>query len=209
MKGSQSDDAVFMGDTFFETTWGPLAHVILIADPMPGAPLEKEVWDSWDDRCNYVGVEDFDPGPRYRKQKIGKDEQSFPALHAAHAVRVDLQSVIGVARTYLSKIKSDPRYDQERSRSGERLLKRGDRMSAEIGIWPWALPGVRNLALAEELPPAWNWQKANLVHPGYALRGYDSPIEGMTRGQVKKLAKEQPDRFNDLFEAGLASRASS
>lgn len=172
-----------MADTFFKTTWGPLTGVILIADSLPGAPTDEEVWKSWEDRCLYIGDEEFDPQRQYRAQVVGKNERSFPALHAAHAVQIEGFSVLSVARTYPSDSRQvDERADRNRpdrpkspsgtrSKTAERLVKRGARMWAEIGAWPWALDDVRDFALVEKLPPTWTWKKASLVHPGHALRG--------------------------------------
>lgn len=78
---------------------------------------------------------------------VAKGERSFPALHAAHAVRIGRHLPIEIAHTYPSAMQSRRHLGTEhnrderapsytRSKTGERLLKRGDRLWAEIGAWP-------------------------------------------------------------------------
>lgn len=148
-----------MVDSFLVVCYGPLQGVTLIAQPLEDAPSEEAVWASWERRCLYVGDEELDLTAQRWAQWV---REPYPALHASHGVRVLGRPAIEVGHTYPSAIQIDDRHDRDeampsksRSRTGERLVKRGDRLWALIGAWPWALPNVRERALAEQLPPRW------------------------------------------------------
>lgn len=160
MRGSLSEVPIRVADSFFSGAYGPKSDVILIADPLPGAPTEEEVWASWERRCVYVGDEELDLDEQRWAQWT---REPYPALHAAYAVRIDGRPPIEVARTYPSAIQIDPRNDLERSKTGERLICRGDRLWALIGAWPWGLPEVQDRALAEGLSPSWSWESPDLT----------------------------------------------
>jgi hypothetical protein len=151
-----------MADSFSEAWYGPLPVVAFVAPGDRSAPSEEDVWNSWDRRCLYVGDEPFDPDLQRWPQWL---REPYPALHSAYAVRLRKRPVIEVARTYPSPIQVETRHDREpvkRGKTGERLMRRGDRLWALIGAWPWASDAVRDRALGEDLPLDWTWNAEEL-----------------------------------------------